>query len=343
MKICIYSSAFYPSTGGIENFVYLLAKEFVKLGHKVTIFTDTIIKFSDIEFPFKVVRSKSFISKIKVFGENDIILLNNFSFKSIPAAILSLKSFFIVHHSAYHLNGIPLFSVEYILSYLKTRFCFFFKNISVSKFISKSLPVSSKIIYNTFNNSDFKKIKINKKKRDFIFCGRLVSDKGTNVLIDAFFQTLKKYKNSHLTIVGNGPELIYLKNQSTKLGLNKNIEFFSFLSNKILNKKFNEHFCMIIPSLWNEPFGSVALEGLATTDFIISSNRGGLPEAVKNFGVLVDPTIKNLSEQMINFLKNKNKILMKMKKYSKIKQKHLKKHSSLNVAKNYIRYFSENI
>lgn len=342
MKICIYSSTFYPSTGGIENFVYLLAKEFVKLGHNVTIFTD-IIKFSDTQFSFKVIRSKSFISKIKVFRENDIILLNNFSFKSIPAAILSFKNFFIVHHSAYHLNRVPLFSAEYILSYLKTRLCFFFNNISASKFISKSLPISSKIIYNTYNNNDFKKIKINSKKKDFIFCGRLVSDKGANILIDAFFQTLKKYNNSHLTIVGNGPELINLKNQAKKLGINKNIDFFSFLSNQALNRKLNEHFCMIIPSLWNEPFGSVALEGLATTDYIISSNRGGLSEAVKNFGVLVDPSIKNLSEEMINFLKNKNEIITQIKKYNKNKKKHLSKHSSTNVAKDYIRYFSKNI
>ena len=41
MKICIYTSSFYPIIGGIENFVYLLGKEFVKLGAKVTVLTDT--------------------------------------------------------------------------------------------------------------------------------------------------------------------------------------------------------------------------------------------------------------------------------------------------------------
>ena len=40
MKICIYSKVFYPSLGGIESFVFLLAREFTKLGHSITVFTD---------------------------------------------------------------------------------------------------------------------------------------------------------------------------------------------------------------------------------------------------------------------------------------------------------------
>ncbi len=92
MKICIYTSSFYPIIGGIENFVYLLGKEFVKLGAKVTVLTDTKKKTKN-NFPFTLIRTNSFLSKIKVFKENEIILCNNFSFKVIPAAILSKKKF----------------------------------------------------------------------------------------------------------------------------------------------------------------------------------------------------------------------------------------------------------
>ena len=41
MKICIYTKSFYPVIGGIENFVFLLAREIVKFKYKVTVVTDT--------------------------------------------------------------------------------------------------------------------------------------------------------------------------------------------------------------------------------------------------------------------------------------------------------------
>ena len=342
MKICIYTSTFYPVVGGIENFVFLLAKEFTKFGHQVTVLTD-IKKITKNKFPFKVSRTNSFFKKINIFKKNDIVLCNNFSFKGVPAALLSGKKFFIVHHSAYHMNGAPFFSKEYMLSYIKTRVCFFFDNIAVSKFVSKSLPVRSKVIFNLYNNYAIKRLNI-KKKKDFIFCGRLVSDKGANILINAFSYILKKKKNSFLTIVGDGPEYRNLKEKTYKLGIQKNIEFTGIVTDTIKNKKLNEHFCMVVPSLWNEPFGSVALEGLATTQFVISSNKGGLPEAIKNCGQLVDPNIKKLSAAMSNFLNykkymNKNRIKKHLEK-CKIK---LSNHSCKNVAKEYLSYFNNKI
>ena len=59
MKICIYTSTFYPVVGGIENFVFLLAKEFTKFGHQVTVLTD-IKKITKKKFPFKVSRTNSY-------------------------------------------------------------------------------------------------------------------------------------------------------------------------------------------------------------------------------------------------------------------------------------------
>lgn len=166
MKICIYTKSFYPVVGGIENFVFLLAKELEKFKYKVTVVTDTKMKGKH-RFAFKIARNKSFFNKINIFKRHDIILCNNFSFKVIPAALLSGKKIFIVHHTAYHKNRISFFTKEYLLSYIKTRMCFFFKNIAVSKFVSKSLPRNSKVIYNMYNNYILKKIKIKKKKTLF--------------------------------------------------------------------------------------------------------------------------------------------------------------------------------
>lgn len=341
MKICIYTTSFYPFIGGIENFVYLLGKEFIKLGIKVTVVTDTKKKNKN-KLPFTIIRTNNFFSKLKVFKKNDIILCNNFSFKGIPAAILSKKKIFVVHHSAYHMNGCSFFSKEFLLSYIKTRLCFLFNNISVSKFVSNSLSAKSKIIPNIYNNYAIKRMKI-KKKKDFVFCGRLVSDKGTGILLKAFSKVIMKKNRSTLTIIGNGPELKKLKREATKLCLNNNIHFTGNLSDKIKNLKLNEHYCMVVPSLWNEPFGSVALEGLATTQHVISSNKGGLPEAIENCGKLINPNVKKLSQAMLNFLEYKKIINQKkLKNHIEKCEKKLSKHQCDFIAKEYLSFFSEN-
>ena len=43
---------------------------------------------------------------------------------------------------------------------------------------------------------------------------------------------------------------------------------------------------MIVPSRWAEPFGIVALEGIATGCALVASSGGGLPDAVGPCGLL---------------------------------------------------------
>ena len=219
--------------------------------------------------------------------------------------------------------------------------CLFFNNIATSQFVANAIWGRSKIIYNMYNDDIFKRINI-KKNKDFIFCGRLVRDKGADVLINAFSLVLKKYKKSNLTIVGDGPEYKILKEKSKELGMQKNIQFTGSLTGTILNKKLNEHYCMIVPSLWNEPFGIVALEGLATTEFVISSNKGGLPEVMKNCGQLVEPTPGKLAQSMISFLRHKKNMNKdKKRKHLERCKLHLFKHSSKYIAKQYLDYFQK--
>ena len=47
----------------------------------------------------------------------------------------------------------------------------------------------------------------------------------------------------------------------------------------------NRHRVMVVPSIWEEPFGIVALEGLACGCEVVIARSGGLPEATGPFGV----------------------------------------------------------
>ena len=65
---------------------------------------------------------------------------------------------------------------------------------------------------------------------------------------------------------------------------------------------------IIIPSLWEEPFGLVAAEAMSNGVAIIASKVGGLTEIVKNNGVLIENiNFKKLLEALKELIENKNK------------------------------------
>jgi len=47
----------------------------------------------------------------------------------------------------------------------------------------------------------------------------------------------------------------------------------------------NRHRYILVPSLWEEPFGNVVLEGMACGCLPIVSDGGGLPDAIGNAGI----------------------------------------------------------
>ena len=57
-------------------------------------------------------------------------------------------------------------------------------------------------------------------------------------------------------------------------------------------------FC--IPSQYEEGYGRVAAEALACGSPVVGSNKGGIPEVVScGVGILVDPSVKNLTEAIL--------------------------------------------
>lgn len=58
------------------------------------------------------------------------------------------------------------------------------------------------------------------------------------------------------------------------------------LSGEDLVQCLNDHRFILVPSVWEEPFGMVALEGMACGCIPIVSDGGGLPDAVGNAGLI---------------------------------------------------------
>ena len=102
-----------------------------------------------------------------------------------------------------------------------------------------------------------------KRPGDLIFLGRLVSEKGIDVLLHALALLRSRALSPRLTIVGSGPELSAMQEMAERLGLHEQVTFAGAKSGAELVHLLQEHKILVIPSRYDEPFGVVALEGIA--------------------------------------------------------------------------------
>ncbi|TVZ53388.1 glycosyltransferase family 4 protein [Dokdonia sp. Hel_I_53] len=109
----------------------------------------------------------------------------------------------------------------------------------------------------------------NTKIRTFGFLGRLSSEKGVDVLLDAFKQI-----DSDLIIAGDGPLKEKVEITSSQ---NDNIQFIGFIKKKEIVDFFSDIDCLIICSL-EETGPLVALEAMASGTPIISTRVGAMME-----------------------------------------------------------------
>ena len=211
----------------------------------------------------------------------DVYYMPNISLKGVWPLLINPKKRWVISQ-----NDFSLTNRTNALSLLKLLMIkFSTKNISVSKSIADSLHTSSEVVYNCYDDTVFTNENLKEINEDFVFVGRLVSQKGCDTLIKACANLPKAFK---LTIVGDGPEMNYLQGLVTQLDLTAQITFAGTMSSAEIVEILNQHKTLIIPSNGKEGFGIVALEGLACGCKVIATNSGGLSEAVGNFGRLFE-------------------------------------------------------
>ena len=111
----------------------------------------------------------------------------------------------------------------------------------------------------------------------FLFLGRLSPEKGLLQLLQGW--RLLKARSARLVVAGEGPERRHLETFCREHGLN-NVEFRGFVSARDQDALWQGARALIVPSIWEEPFGLVVLEAWAHGRPALVASRGGLPEIV---------------------------------------------------------------
>ena len=288
LKILLLSHTFYPKIGGIEGNSELLAEAFSDEGHQVRLLTWPLDVTGRV-FPYAVVRNPGIRKLIREYSWADVVFENN------PCLRLSWPNLFFARPSVIALNtwiARPDGSVGIQDKLKKIWLKRANKVISVSSAIQMRCWPKGTVIGNPYRADRFRRIPTISRNCDFIFLGRLVSDKGADQTIHALYHLLKiaqaekqDVKSLSLTIVGDGPERENLRRLVTGLNLEKHVHFTGSLQGEELVICLNRHRFLLVPSLWEEPFGNVVLEAMACGCVPIVSDGGGLPEAVGDAGL----------------------------------------------------------
>lgn len=278
MRLLLFSHWFYPSYGGVETVSRLLAEEFVRAGVAVTVVTQT--PGASMDVPYAVVRRPGLREVRRLAKQHDVILQNTISLRMLLPVMFCRTPVVVTHHSWLR-HGDGRRGWENYLKLVALRYC---RNASISEAIARELPVRSVVVGNPFEADEFAGLGATAKDKDIVFMGRLVSDKGCNLLLQALAVLKARGLTPSLTMIGDGAELGNLKAMAAELGVAGQVEFAGALREG-RGAVVARHRVMAIPSMWPEPFGLVALEGIAAGCAVVGSENGGLPEAGGSCGV----------------------------------------------------------
>jgi len=288
LKILFLSHRFYPDIGGIEVNSEILATAFHNAGHDVRLLTWTD-KTGTKSFPFTVIRKPAYKVLFKQHNWADVVYENNPCLRlAWPNIFFNKPSCIALRTWVSRINGEIGLQDQLKKWWLKKAAAV----IAVSDAVRRKSWPAATVIGNPYRINLFRVIDGIPRNKKFVFLGRLVSDKGASMAIEALHK-LKNLqpetftsKSTLLTIIGDGEQRDYLQELVIKLGVHENVVFTGSLSGDPLVHCLNEHQYLIVPSLWEEPFGNVALEGMACGCIPIVSSGGGLPDATGNAGIV---------------------------------------------------------
>jgi len=136
---------------------------------------------------------------------------------------------------------------------------------------------------------------------------RLHPSKGLTNLIKAMRKVADEVRGAKLAVVGRGPEERMLKTQVNSLGLQSSV---SVITEHIMHREMPGVYAscevFVLPSIY-EPFGSAAVEAMATGKPVVATRVGGLRDIVvhERTGFHLNPGDSNsLSDRLVTLLQD---------------------------------------
>lgn len=329
MNILLCSVPFRPSIGGIETVSLLLAERFERLGHRVVVVTRTPSGEPDHD-AFRVVREPSARELFELVRWADAVFHNNIALRLAWPLLLLHRPWIVAHHTWLPRSGLAGRAKRWALRAAT--------HIAASQALADDLPVRASVVPNPYADDLFVRMDDVARRAELVFVGRLVSDKGVSVLIDALGLLARRDRRPRLTVIGEGPESHALQRRAASLGLGDAATFVGRRSGRRLAAALNGHEILVVPSTWEEPFGVVALEAMGCGAVPLVTRSGGLPEAVGSHGLVVDKNSPQALADGIEALLDDAELRRRLRAGT---SRHLARHSRERVARDYLRVIED--
>ncbi len=123
-----------------------------------------------------------------------------------------------------------------------------------------------------------------------VYVGRIVAEKGVQVLVDAAPDVSRDLGGARFVVAGTGSYASEVRYRAEERGIAENFIFTGYVSDDERDRLYEVADVAVIPSLY-EPFGIVALEAMARGCPVVASDTGGLSEVIQphETGILTRP------------------------------------------------------
>ena len=154
----------------------------------------------------------------------------------------------------------------------------------------------------------------------FLFVGRLIYWKGLHLGLQAFAQLCQEIPNAHFTIIGSGPDEVWLHKLARQLNLDNHVTWIPWLEQKEVMLTYQQHDIFLFPSL-HDSGGMVVLEALAYGLPVVCLDLGGpgiivdelCGRAIETQGLCEAAVIQKIRDSLLELGKN-SKIRIQLSK-----------------------------
>lgn len=334
MKVALYNVTTTVKIGGVETFVWDLAKYLTRKGLDVHVIggrgaverTDTGARVLEHRYLDRaVLRRVPLLRRQYTFAK----LLERLTFAPFALPSLLRERYDIIHiQKPYDLplalllrklrgtrvvfgcHGKDFFWGDTILAPLVDT------AVSCSQFNAKTVSdrygIHPAVVYNGFDANLFQPTPVDKELRQslcpggeqvLLYVGRLVPWKGVQYLIDAMV-VLKERPPVRLLILGSGPAREDLEERAREKGIADRVTFVGNVAREELPRYYALSDVVVGTSFANETFGIALCEAMACSRPVVASNFGGFREVVEEgvTGFLVPPQDSTALAEKISLL-----------------------------------------
>lgn len=369
LKIAIFSEIYLPTINGVVVSIQTFKKELEKRGHTIYIFAPenknykdekNVFRFPSFEIPklnfypvaFPWVKYSSFSGKwFEIASSCDLVhsqhlfTMGNLGLRTARKAKIPIVY---TYHTliADYVHYVPLVGSifkSYII-HLSRKYCNAVDQVvTPSQPMKKKLieygvktniePISTGVYLEKFTREDSTKFRtennIAKEDKILLFVGRMAAEKNVEFLLKAFPKINERCPNTHLVLVGSGPDEKKYQNFAQKLPCFKKISFLGQRPKEETEKIFGYSDLYVFPSI-TETQGIVVVEAMAAGTVPVAINKLGPSEIIDSGinGYLSELDEEDFSHRVCDLVQNEEK----RQKFALAAKEKAKEYSAQNCA-----------